>query len=175
MSIEYISREAKKIIHQYKTDDPESLCRHMNISLIFASMGSGSADCKGFYLIQSRKQVIVVNNDLPEKIQKIIIAHEIGHAVLHKKISKLKAFHDFALFDETSIFEYEANIFAADVLMNDSEVLDLLNDDISFFQAARRLDVPAELLDFKFRILKRKGYKVVDPPFVSNSNFLKNI
>ncbi|OPX87191.1 MAG: hypothetical protein A4E53_02569 [Pelotomaculum sp. PtaB.Bin104] len=49
-----------------------------------------------------------------------------------------------------------------------------LNEDISFFGAASLLNVPAELLDFKFRVLKRKGYKI-DPPLMANSNFLKNI
>ena len=33
----------------------------------------------------------------------------------------------------------------------------------------------AELLDFKFRVMKRKGYKLIDPPILSNSNFLKNV
>ena len=54
-------------------------------------------------------------------------------------------------------------------------MLDLLNEDISFFGAASRLNVPAELLDFKFRVLKRKGYKVIDPPLTANSDFLKNV
>jgi len=51
----------------------------------------------------------------------------------------------------------------------------MLNDDLSFFQAAAQLYVPAELLDFKFRTLKWKGYKVIDAPLMANSNFLKNV
>lgn len=51
--------------------------------------------------------------------------------------------------------------------MDDKDVLELLNDDLSFFEAASMLNVPAELLNFKFRILKRKGYKVIDPPIIS--------
>jgi len=53
--------------------------------------------------------------------------------------------------------------------------LEQLNDDVSFFGAASRLRVPPELLDFKFRVLKRKGYKVIDPPLMCQSNFLKGI
>jgi len=30
------------------------------------------------------------------------------------------------------------------------------------------------LLDFKFRILKRKGYQVIDLPLNAGGNFLKN-
>ena len=66
-------------------------------------------------------------------------------------------------------------MFAAEFLLPDDEVLEQLNDDVSFFGAASRLRVPPELLDFKFRVLKRKGYKVIDPPLMCQSNFLKGI
>lgn len=175
MSIEYISKEAARIKKKYGKKDPFSLCRAMSISLIFSDMGKGGGACKGFYLLQSRKQAIVVNSNLCEELQRIIIMHEIAHAVLHRKAAGIRAFHDFVLFDETSLYEYEANIFAADYLMDDEEVIALLNEDISFFQAASRLDVPAELLDFKFRVLKRKGYQVIDPPLTANADFLKEV
>ncbi len=175
MSIETISKEVKRIRKKYAEKDPYALCRAMKISLIFKSMGTDCESCKGFYFYQSRKQAIVINSDLPEELQRIILMHEIAHAVLHRKSSGIKAFHDFALFDETSIFEYEANIFTADYLLEDDEVLGLLNEDLSFFGAACRLNVPAELLDFKFRVLKRKGYKIIDHPMIASSNFLKKV
>ena len=52
--------------------------------------------------------------------------------------------------------EYEANVFASELLLTDEAVLEVLNDDMFFFQAAKALYVPSELLDFKFRILKRR-------------------
>ena len=85
----------------------------------------------------------------------------------------MKSFHDFTLFDKTSLYEYEANIFAADFTLADKDVLRISNEDISFFSAASTLCVPAELLDFKFRILKKKGCKVIDPPLNAKSNFLE--
>lgn len=145
----------------------------MKISLLYHPMGLYDGACKGFYIQQSRKQAIVINSDLEEELQRIILIHELGHAVLHKSVPGIKNFHDFNLFDETYHYEYEANIFAPDFLLDDEEVLKVLNDDISFFTAASTLYVPAELLDFKFRILKRKGYQVIDPPLNANSDFLK--
>lgn len=173
MSIFSISKEVERLCKKYGERDPFMLCRLLGISLVFAPMGTQPSDCKGFYLHHSRKQVIVLNENLSEGLQRIILAHELGHAILHRKATGLKSFHDFVLFDETSAYEYQANIFAADLLLEDQQVLSLLNDDLSFFQAAANLSVPAELLDFKFRILKRKGCQVVDPPFVSSSTFLK--
>lgn len=64
--------------------------------------------------------------------------------------------------------------FAAELLLSDDCVLNALNEDQFFFQAAKALYVPAELLDFKFRVMKRKGYKL-ESPIVSHGNFLKTI
>jgi Zn-dependent peptidase ImmA (M78 family) len=175
MSIEYISGEVARITKKYDEDDPYRLCRSMKIILLAEAMGNFPNACKGFYLYKARQQVITINSDLPEGIQRIILMHEIAHAVLHRKASGIKAFHDFALFDEASTYEYEANIFTADYLLKDAEVLELLNEDLSFFGAASRLNVPIELLDFKFRVLKRKGYKIIDPPLRASSDFLKKV
>lgn len=84
-------------------------------------------------------------------------------------------FHDLRLFDESSLAEKEANLFAAEYLLSDEEVLDVLTRDTTFFTAAAKLTVPVELLDFEFRIMKWKGYKLSEPPMESRSDFLKNI
>lgn len=131
--------------------------------------------CKGFCMRECRKTCIVINSDLPEIIQQIILIHEIGHALLHQKTLQIKCFHDFELFDGVSQCEYEANCFAADYLLEDEDVLEMLNADMSFFQAAAELKVPPELLDFKFRMMKRSGVQIVDSPITSNSDFLKDI
>jgi len=49
-----------------------------------------------------------------------------------------------------------------------------MNGDLSFLQAAQLLNVPAELLDFKFRAMKQKGYKL-DAPIKAHGDFLKNM
>jgi hypothetical protein len=60
------------------------------------------------------------------------------------------------------------------MLIDDDELLELLNDEYSsFFGVARQLYVPADLLDFKFRVLKTKGYRI-EPFYISHGDFLKN-
>ena len=71
--------------------------------------------------------------------------------------------------------EKDANLFAAEYLLDDGDVLDILNGDVTFFSAAASLCVPMELLDFKFRVMKWKGYKLTEPPISARSNFLRNI
>ncbi|MGE4484014.1 MAG: ImmA/IrrE family metallo-endopeptidase [Oscillospiraceae bacterium] len=175
MHIEDISRAAERTVAVYKEDDPFRLQSAMGILLLRTPMGTADTSCKGFYMTQSRKQIITINSDLPEPLQRVVLAHELGHGVLHRGARGMRAFHEFSLFDETSKMEYEANLFAAELLLRDEDVLALLNDDISFFGAAGALSVPPELLDFKFRVMKRKGCKVTDPPLMAKSCFLKDI
>lgn len=174
MTVEYICREVSKLKQKYSEGNPFELTRAMGILVTFEPMGSQKEDCKGFFLTQSRKKIITINSALPKSLQRIICIHEVGHAVLHAKRLGVCAFHDFSLFEDTSRAEYEANMFAAHYLLDDDVVLDLLNEDCFFFAAAAKLCVPAELLDFKFRILKNRGYKL-ESPFVADSGFLKNV
>lgn len=175
MTVENITYEVERLRRRFHEDDPIRLCEAMNIIVARESMGTYPGACKGFFLAQSRKRLVMINADLPAELQRVIAAHELGHAVLHRKALGINTFHDFALFNNTSVMEYEANMFAAEYLMPDVEVLEKLNDDLSFFGAAALLRVPPELLDFKFRLLKRKGYKVVDPPFHCCGDFLKGV
>ena len=95
-------------------------------------MGASAQSCKGFFLVSSRCKLIVINSDLPESIQRIIIAHELGHAVLHSD-SAISAFHEFAMFDDTDRMEYEANVFAAEFMLSDDEVMESLEMQMDFY------------------------------------------
>jgi Zn-dependent peptidase ImmA (M78 family) len=174
MTIETISDIVKRLKRRYAEEDPERLCRAMGIRIQRIPMGRKQTACKGFFIRKFRIPLIVLNADLPSRVQRIILIHELGNAALHSGIPTECAFHDFELFDETSVYEYEANIFAAEFLLEDEAVLEQLNEDTSFFNAARTLCVPPELLDFKFRVLKRRGYSL-NPPLYARSCFMKDI
>lgn len=174
MSIDSIRDTVAQLKKRFGEARAEEICDELKIKILYIPMGQTPESCKGFFLRQSRKKVIVLNANLPKSYRRIILPHELGHGVLHGNLAKECHFHDFELFDETSRFEYEANIFAAEFLLPDEEVLTMLNEDMSFFQAAAMLRVPPELLDFKFRVLKRMGY-AINPPLYSQSNFMKNI
>ena len=171
MTIQEINDSVTKLKKYHCETDPFRLCRDMQIKILYSSMGTHDEACKGFFLESKRIKTITVNSDLPKIFQRIIVAHELGHAVLHKKSSKIHAFHEMSLFDENVPLEKEANLFAAELLLEDSDVLEVLNCDTSFFGAAAALNVPAEHLDFKFRVMKWKGYKLMKPPILSSSIF----
>ena len=164
----------EKVKKRYQEDDPFRLCKAMGIFLLPQPFGKDEHAIKGFYLQEKRIKTITYNCDLPEVLQRIIVGHEIGHAQLHTK-GGVHTFHDVGMFDESSRLEKEANLFAAELMLEDSDVLEALNADNTFFSAASSLYVPMELLDFKFRVMKWKGYKLMEPPITARSNFLRDL
>lgn len=85
MVTDWISREVCRLERKYNEPDPLALCERMGILVLFQPMGTYTGACKGFFLSQSRMRSITINSDLPEPLQRVIAAHELGHAVLHRK------------------------------------------------------------------------------------------
>ena len=168
--IDHISRTVEVLCRKYQTRDPYELCNALGVRIRLKDLGTG---IKAYYFYQSRIRNIVLNWRVSENIRSILVAHELGHDRLHKEIAMLKGFQEIELFDMVRPAEYEANVFAAELLIDDDSLLELLNDDNkSFFDVARELCIPAALLDFKFRVLKHKGYRI-EAPYIANGDFLK--
>jgi Zn-dependent peptidase ImmA (M78 family) len=166
----WIADKVEQLVKKYDTRNPFEIAESLNIAVRYIDLGY---ELKAYYVCQSRIKNIVLNNKVNERALRLLAAHELGHAILHKEIAALKGFQEIELFDVASRTEYEANIFAAELLIDDDEVLGLLNDpDSSFFGVASTLGVPAALLDFKFRLLKSKGYRI-EPIYLANADFLK--
>lgn len=170
LCIDFINNKVEMIVRRFDTRDPFKICKYMNIHVHYKDLGNS---LKAYYFYQSRIKNIVINSRSGMIVRRILCAHELGHSVLHDELATMRGFQELELFDEIVPTEYEANLFAAELIIPDEEVLEFLNDkDKSFFSIAKELYVPAELLDFKFRLLKYKGLKI-ESPFLVQSNFLK--
>ena len=169
-TIPYIVQKISSLVDRYDTRDPFELCDALDIRIRYKELGN----CvKAFYFYQSRIKNIVINIHAGPPARRVLCAHELGHSVLHGELAAMRGFQELELFDYLVPTEYEANLFAAELLIDDETLLELLNDsENSFFGAAKKLCVPAELLDFKFRVLKHKGYRM-EAPYIAPSNFLK--
>ena len=60
MSMDWISREVKRLKKKYDETDPFRLCRAMGIIVLYEPMGTYEGACKGFFLAQSRKRAITI-------------------------------------------------------------------------------------------------------------------
>ena len=151
-----IIETVEKLIKKYDTRDPYELCKCLGIKIHFYDM---EKKLKGFFFYQSRQKNIVIDSNVNDILERILVAHELGHAVLHAQIAMMKGFQEMEVLDGSSLEEDEANFFAAELLLEDSEVLELY--------------VPAALLDYKFSLLHEKG-ELVNPMYIRKSDFLKD-
>ena len=172
ISIDYISNTAKTLTRKFNTLDPYELCDALDVKVRYKDLGT---QIKAYYIYISRIRNIVINYNVSEVVQRILVAHELGHDRLHTELAMQRGFQELELFNQTTSTEFEANVFAAELLIDDKELIKLLNDkEKSFFDVASELYIPAQLLDFKFRVLKHKGYKIKSP-IIARGNFLKDI
>ncbi|GHV29421.1 hypothetical protein FACS189481_2150 [Clostridia bacterium] len=76
-----ISQSVEKLIQQYKTNDPWHLCEKLGIMVIISDLPAG---VRGFYHRVAERQIICINKWVDTVQMKMVCAHELGHAVLHK-------------------------------------------------------------------------------------------
>ena len=117
-------------------------------------MGISADSIKGFVQYNNRCHCIVLNSDLTEQQHRFILFHEIGHVVLKYSQHSSVPYRNLFSAKETSAQEIEANEFVAEYLLNTKETLDTLKYTNSFFEAAMLLEVPPEIMDFKWRMLR---------------------
>lgn len=67
------------------------------------------------------------------------------------------------------------NMFVAEYLLDTDETMQVLTEQNSFFVTASILEVPPEILDFKWRMLKYYGYLSGQSPISVGSDCLKKM
>ncbi|WMJ22662.1 ImmA/IrrE family metallo-endopeptidase [Paludicola sp. MB14-C6] len=164
---QYITDIVDQLVKQYKTRDPFELTEALNIFVGYRPFNS----LKGFYCVMNRERHIILNDNLSEQEQRLVIAHELGHDRLHQTFAKVSPMKDFQLYDMTSKPEYQANYFAAELLIDDNDVINLAEEGMDYNNIAQLLEVPNDLLSFKLHSLNQKGYKFNIPKNIS-SRFL---
>lgn len=127
----------------------------------------------GMYTCQWKQRIILLNNNLNEHMHNIVLAHEIGHDHLHRKLATA-GLKEFNLFDMRSITEYEANVFASHLLLENDEVYELAMDGYNIEQIACMLNSHINLLLIKMQEMNRLGYdfRLPDHP---RGDFLRKV
>ena len=116
--MENIEHKIQRLIRYYDrmmgTRDPVSIARQLNIGIAIVPLG----EIAGNYKLLKRKRWIFVNEDIADSpLFRVVVAHELGHAVLHRKENCAFIKHKTLLL--TSGIEREANQFAAHLLITD--------------------------------------------------------
>lgn len=117
--IEKIDKLIALYERKYGTRDPFEIARCLKIKVYYRPL----KNIAGYYKYMKHNRCIYINSEIEDDVfRKVVMAHELGHAVLHMKdnCTFMKG-HTLLL---TSKTEKQANIFAARLLITEQLIHD---------------------------------------------------
>lgn len=166
----YIFHAVEKLIKKHKTRDPFEILQHMGV-IVFET--DKYQKLKGYCFLSHRTLYVAINEYLSEEEKRIVAAHELGHIILHRSLLCMAPMKDSVLYNMTDKTEYEANLFASDLLLPDDDVFDITHkSDLDYFGLCSTLNTTPELMSFKLYSLIRRGNNEYQIPIGIDSKFL---
>jgi len=165
---DYIHREAGRLIRRFGVQDPFRLAELLGIHVMY---DFNFRALKGMYKVIKRSRFIILNGNLSDRDLRTVCAHEIGHDRLHRDLAESGILQEFQLYNMKIRPEYEANIFAADILITDGQILSRAGYDCGIGEIAEELGVDVNLAMIKADELRKMGYDV-SAPYRPRSDFL---
>jgi len=165
---EYIQNVANKLIKKFDTRDPFQLCQAIGVEVFYADLGS----LKGMYKYLKKNRFAVINENLDPFTKTLVCAHELGHDILHQNLARKVCLQEFILYDMKSRPEYEANLFASEILLPDDIILNLARDGYDIEQISKELCTDINLIALKVSSMNTRGYRF-DNTIDAKCNFLK--
>lgn len=170
MGAEYLSQIGNDLVKRCGTRDPFRIAMELGITVLDDCDNFGPL--KGMYRIIKRNRFIFLNKDLSPEMKRIVCAHELGHDQLHRHLATSAGLQEFSLYDMRTKPEYEANIVAAEILLDTNEVLEYIyNYGYTSEQIARAMNTDINLVALKIAHLAETGYDLRRQDF--RSDFLK--
>ena len=151
-----IVQTANKLVDTLGTRDPHRIARELGIEVVPVDFKRQ----RGAYKVLMRNRFIFIKNDLHPVMESIVMLHEIGHDVLHRKEAvKAGGFKEFNIFNmQESRMEYEANVFASQVSLGDEEILEYIRYGYDIQQIATAMHSDTNLVALKTDALIAQGY-----------------
>ncbi|MGN1114511.1 MAG: ImmA/IrrE family metallo-endopeptidase [Oscillospiraceae bacterium] len=151
----YIYNLTEELIRKHSTRAPFELCDLYDIHVKYTDY---LKRLDGMFTIMNEVPVIIINSKCDDPLQRMICAHELGHFFLHSDIAKEKCLQDFHIFQMRDKSEYQANVFAAHLIIDDDELIDLIKEQYSLFDIAIKFGVDPNLLNIKLLDMNSMGY-----------------
>ena len=155
-----IFKKANGLVRSYNTRDPFVIAEGLKILTIFEP---DYRDLLGMYYVDGNNRFMFLNDHLEEEWYPLVVAHEIGHDRLHRQFAKKNGLREFVLFNLKNNLEYEANVFAAHLLLDNDEVFDLAVQGYDLAEMAGLLHTHINLLIIKLAEMARLGYNLRVP------------
>lgn len=133
------------LIELYGTNDVFELCDYLDINIIEKeNLKFESYFNRNLY----GDEFIYISNNLDIKKKRELIAHELGHAILHTDLAV--AYYNNSLLNKPKI-EKEANEFAAELLVQDEDLNSCIFDNQTVEELAYCLEVSENVVKYKLK------------------------
>lgn len=151
----YIYSKATEMVKQTGTRNPMKIASEIGVMLRY----SEELDkLLGLYTYRWKHRIILLNDKMEEIMAQMVCAHELGHDALHRDIAKGEGLKEFVLFNMKDTTEYEANAFAAHLIIDDDDIYSMSKDKYDVVQMAKMLNVNINLVLIKLQELNKLGY-----------------
>ena len=141
---DYVRKKALACKRKFNTSDPFKLARALGIEVMICDIGSRLV-C---YMYLKRSKCIWINESLEGNERTFVMAHEVGHAILHPKENC------YFLRNQTLLntkIEREANTFAVEFLIPDDVILEAKANGYTVDQLSRILGYEKELIELRLK------------------------
>ena len=161
----------KRLVRKVGTSDPFRIAEYLGFAVRFIDLKGTKGFCKKIL----RNYFIFINCNLSEEMRRMCCAHEIGHILFHKNyLATPEYLMHMELFDMHNRTEYEANLFAANLLIDDDELIEVISHGRDVVSAAATFGVNVNMLALKLAEMKKAGHPV-NVPFTPDRRFLGRI
>ncbi len=143
---------AYELIEKHGTKDPIEIAEGEGITVSSYDLGS----LNGMYTVIKGRSFIALSSRLSDRERDIVCAHELGHHFFHKTENGM-LMTDLSVLLAEARPEYEANRFAADLLISDKEFFSACRDGDGICSVAARLSMPTDLVAIKCDSLRDRG------------------
>ena len=135
-----IKRLVAYYVRRFGTRNPFQIADNLGVLYQFGNIG-----CEGCYMYLKKHRYIFLDSSLESPEKEMVMAHELGHAILHRR--KNCYFIRNKTFLSAAKIEKEANTFAAELLIPDSIILE--NPGYTKGQLARLAGYNEMIMEFK--------------------------
>jgi Predicted Zn peptidase len=142
----HLDDKIKKLVSYYvkkfNTRNPFEIADYLGILYQMGNIG-----CEGCYMFLKNHRYIFLNHHLSEHEISLVMAHELGHAILHKKQNCYFIRNKTLLLNSKT--EIEANKFAIELLIPNEKLLEFKEFNIE--QLSRILGYSVQLVKLRIK------------------------
>lgn len=140
-------KDIKRLVAYYtrkcNSREPFDIAKYLNIQIQIGPLGSRC----GCYMFLKNHRCIFLNENLEEHEKQLVMAHELAHAILHRKQNCYFIRSRTLLLNSKT--EKEANLFAAELLIPDEVLME--NRNYTTGQLSRLLGYEEKFIELRLK------------------------